>query len=79
MFKRTTKELKKMSYDDLRFLRNEEIDLIKKFRLALVRYTFADLDSNGTNTFINSIKKKEKRALKRYKDLTKEINLRDYA
>ena len=63
------KILKKLRerYKQERILRDDAVDMAKKFRLEVAKYTFADLESGGKNTYINTLKKKDRYFSRRFK------------
>jgi hypothetical protein len=53
-------------YDLARAKRDAHIDTIKRIRYEKAKYTFADLDSKGSNPYFQTLKEKEKRATKKF-------------
>ena len=68
---------KSKKYKQIRILRDSEVGTVKKFREALTKHTFTDLDSRGTNSFLNHIRKKEKLAVKRFRNHDNRLNKLD--
>ena len=64
-------------YSNTRSKRDVLIDIIKRKRLDLAKFTFADLNSRGKNPFINRLRQQEKRLIKEYNKLDNELNRLD--